>query len=310
MQKTLDLQTKEDVVFNVSQAYHLAAVAKENLIFVDSMLLLSEKLLEKQKSFFEVGVITQEEVDQMNYAVLSAKNAYESSKLQYNNALAILKLAMFLPLEQEISLTETTSDLLKKSLLTEGGFITDNFNLKILEKQILLDKLDLKNKKMAFLPILKAQFQHSYVAYRNELNFFANQYWYPQTSWGIQFSIPIYSSGSGRAIISQSKIKLMQDQNTLKITEQALKMQEIQASNNFIGAKQKLALQKENIELAGKIYSNTLLKEKIGKESSIVVTQKYNQLMIAKSQYISSMVELFQSKITLDKLYNQILTTK
>jgi hypothetical protein len=39
------------------------------------MLLLSEKLLEKQKSFFEVGVITQEEVDQMNYAVLSAKNA-------------------------------------------------------------------------------------------------------------------------------------------------------------------------------------------------------------------------------------------
>ena len=35
MQKTLDLKTKEDVVFNVSQAYHLAAVAKENLIFVD-----------------------------------------------------------------------------------------------------------------------------------------------------------------------------------------------------------------------------------------------------------------------------------
>lgn len=310
LQKTLDLQTKEDVVFSVSQAYHLAAIAKENLIFVDSMLLLSEKLLEKQKSFFEVGVITQEEVDQMNYAVLSAKNAYESSKLQYNNALAILKLAMFLPLDKEISLTETTSDLLKKSLLAEGGFITDNFNLKILEKQILLDKLDLKNKKMAFLPILRAQFQHSYVAYRNELNFFANQPWYPQTSWGIQFSIPIYSSGSGRAIISQSKIKLMQDQNTLRITEQALKMQEIQASNNFIGAKQKLALQKENIELAGKIYSNTLLKEKIGKESSIVVTQKYNQLMIAQSQYIGSMVELFQSKITLDKLYNQILTTK
>ena len=310
MQKTLDLQTKEDVVFNVSQAYHLAVVAKENLIFVDSMFLLSKKLLEKQKSFFEVGVITQEDLDQMNYTVLLTKNAQESSKLQYNNALALLKLAMFLPLDQEISLSEVTSDLLKKSLLSQGGFISDNFNLKILEKQISLDKLDLKNKKMAFLPILKAQFQHSYVAYRNELNFFANQSWYPQTSWGIQFSIPIYSSGSGSAIISQSKIKLMQDENTLKITEQALKMQEIQASNNFIGAKQKLALQEENIELAGKIYANSLLKEKIGKETSIVVTQKYNQLMIAQSQYIGSMVELFQAKLTLDKLHNQILTIK
>ena len=102
----------------------------------------------------------------------------------------------------------------------------------------------------------------------------------------------------------------MQDENTLKITNQALKMQEIQAMNNLIGAKQRLELQKENVQLAGKIYANTLIKEKIGKESGFVVTQKYNQLMIAQAQYTGSMVELFQAKLLLDKLYNQILTIK
>ena len=310
LQKTGALQTKDDVVFNVSQAYHLAAVAKENLRFTDSMLLITALLLEKQKSILEVGVIIQEEVDQMNYAYLCAKNTHASSELQFNNAMALLKMAMFLPFDQEISLKESTSELLLKSNLSLSGLLSNNLTLQILQKQILLDKLDIRNKKMAVIPILKAQFQHSYVAYRNELNFFSNQAWYPQTSWGIQLSMPIYTSGSNRAIISQSKIKLMQDENTLKIAEQALKMQEIQAMNNLIGAKQRLELQKENIELAGKIYANTLIKEKIGKESSIVVTQKYNQLMIAQSQYIGSMVELFQAKLSLDKLYNQILTIK
>ncbi len=310
MQKTLDLQTKEEVVFNVSSAYHLASVAKENMIFVDSMVLITAKLLEKQRLIFEVGLITQEEVDQMNFAFLSAKNAQASSKLQYENALSLLKMAMFLPFDNEIEINESPMQLLAKSNLSITGLLDNNFTLQILNKQILLDKMDLRNKKMAFLPVLKAQFQHSYVAYRNEINFFADQPWYSQTSWGIQFSMPIYSSGSGKAIVSQSKIKLMQDENTLNITKQALKMQETQTMNNYIGARQKLDLQKENLTLAGKIYANSVIKKEIGKESSIEVTQKYNQLMISQSQYIGSMVELFQAKLNLDKLYNQILTNK
>ncbi len=310
MQKTLDLQTKEEVVFNVSSAYHLASVAKENMIFVDSLLFITSQLLDKQKSILEIGLITQEEVDQMNFAFLSARNAQTSSKLQYENALSLLKMAMFLPFESELEINETPLQLLEKSNLSLTGLLSNNFTLQILNKQILLDKMDLRNKKMAFLPVLKAQFQHSYVAYRNEINFFANQPWYSQTSWGIQFSMPIYSSGSGKAIISQSKIKLMQDENTLKITEQALKMQETQTMNNYIGASQKLDLQKENLTLAGKIYSNSIIKQKIGKESNFEVTQKYNQLMISQAQYIGTMLELIQAKLSLDKLYNQILITK
>ena len=310
MQKTLDLQTKEEVVFNVSSAYHLASVAKENMIFVDSLLFITSQLLDKQKSILEIGLITQEEVDQMNFAFLSARNAQTSSKLQYENALSLLKMAMFLPFESELEINETPLQLLEKSNLSLTGLLSNNFTLQILNKQILLDKMDLRNKKMSFLPVLKAQFQHSYVAYRNEINFFANQPWYSQTSWGIQFSMPIYSSGSGKAIISQSKIKLMQDENTLKITEQALKMQETQTMNNYIGASQKLDLQKENLTLAGKIYSNSIIKQKIGKESNFDVTQKYNQLMISQAQYIGTMLELIQAKLSLDKLYNQILITK
>ena len=68
-----------------------------------------------------------------------------------------------------------------------------------------------------------------------------------------------------------------------------------------------LELQEKNIALARSIYTNEIVKEEIGKGNSITITQKHNQLMMAQSQYISSMIELFQSRLSLDKLYNKIL---
>ena len=60
--------TKEDIVFNVIQAYQLAAVAKENLTFVDSMVSITEKLIEKQKNYAELGLMKQEDMDQLLFS--------------------------------------------------------------------------------------------------------------------------------------------------------------------------------------------------------------------------------------------------
>jgi len=307
LQETLLSKSKEDAVFDVVQAYHLAAVAKENLRFVDSMVLITEKLVEKQKNYLELGMITQEDIDQLNYSLLTAKNAQASSNIQYNNSLTLLKMAMFYPLDQPIDLKESAMDLLAKASLKNVGNIASNTNLILLQQQIDVDALNLKNKKAAYLPTLGGYFQQSYNAFRNDFDFFSDKPWFSQTVWGLQLSIPVFSSGQRRAQVQQAKITVMKDENNFKITENALKMQEIQAINNLLGAQQKMELQTENIRLAGKIYENALLKQQIGKENSINVTQKYNQLMIAQSQYVGSLVDVFQSKLALDKLYNQIL---
>jgi outer membrane protein TolC len=307
LQETFVSKSKEDVVFDVTQAYHLAAVAKESQRFVDSMVIITEKLVEKQKNYLELGMITQEDIDQISYSLLSAKNAQASAQIQYNNALILLKIAMFYPLDQPIDMKESATDLLAKASLKNTGNIAANTNLILLQQQVEIDALNLKNKKSAYLPSLGGYFQQSYNAFRNEFDFFSDKPWFSQTVWGLQLSIPVFSSGQRKAQVEQAKIVVLKDENTLKITENALKMQEIQAINNLLGAQQKMQLQQENIRLAGKIYDNSILKQQIGKENSINVTQKYNQLMIAQSQYVGSLVDVFQSKLTLDKLYNQIL---
>lgn len=306
-QKNVSLQSSEDVVFNVIQAYQLASIAKMNKSLADSIVDVTQKLISKQQHYLELELMIQEEMDQLNYSLLMSKNAQTNADIQFQNALTMLKLAMGYPMNQTISITETPEQLMKESNLPSGD-IHNNLTYSILTKQIKLNEYNLKNLKAAYLPTLNAFFQHTYNAYRNEFNFFANEKWYPQTVWGLQLNIPVFSGGQRYARISQANIKLMQEQNNLTLLEEKLKFDEIRIQNNYSGALSNYELQVQNIKLAETIYKNAVIKEEIGKGNSIIVSQKQSQLMQAQSQYITSLINLFQAKLELEKLYNNLLS--
>ncbi len=309
-QESVSKQTKEDIAFNVIQAYQLAAVAKTNLAFADSLVESTQKLIDKQQNFLDLGMMIQEDLDQLNYSLLTVKSVQTTSQIQFQNAIAMLKLAMGFPIKNPIEITDGPDELLSKVSISNNNDFRNNLTFEIMEKQVRLSEYNVKNNQFTNLPTLSAFFQHTYNAYRNEFNFFADEKWYPQTLWGLQLNIPIFSGLSRHARTAQAKIKLMNDQNTLDQLEQNLQFQELQLKNNLNGAQNKFELQKENVRLARSIYNNAIIQENIGKGNSLIVTQKHNQLLQAQSQYIASMIELFQAQLSIDKLYNNIIISK
>ena len=303
--------SKEDVVFNVIQAYQLSAVAMENLEFADSMVIITQALIDKQMNYLELGFMKQEEMDQLNYSLLMTKDAQLSAELQYKNAVSLLKYSMGYPMENELNISEKASALLNQSALSlnDGNFV-QNLTYSLMEKQVALSELDVRNNQYANLPSLNAFFQHTYNAYRNKLNFFEDQPWYPQTLWGLQLTIPVFSGLSRQARTSQARVRLMKNKNLLDQMSETLKYQSQQAQNNLTGARSKHKLQEDNIALAKSIYDKAITKEKIGEGNSIIVTQKYNQLIMAQAKYTGSMIDLFRSQLSLDKIYNNILPTE
>lgn len=299
--------TKEDVIFNVIQAYELSAVAKENLSFTDSMVILTQELITKQQNYLDLGLMVQEDMDQLNYSLSIAKNSALNSKVQYENAITLLKFAMGYPMDQPIEITDGSDLLIEKSAVAKGAF-TDNLTYQLLEKKIVLSDFNIKNEKMASLPSLNGFFQHTYNAYRNEFNFFADEKWFPQTLWGLQLNVPIFSGLQRHSRVQQAKITKYQDELNLSQYARSLQLQEVQATNNLRTAEDKYTLQKENVVLAQSIYEKAILKEQIGKGNSIIVTQKYNQLMAAQAQMVAAKIELFQAKLALDKIYNNIIS--
>ncbi|MCT4560931.1 MAG: TolC family protein [Crocinitomicaceae bacterium] len=303
---TLEKQSQEEVAFSVIQAYNLAAVAKDNLQFVDSLVVITQELVDKQKNYLELGLMKQEDMDQLNYSLLTAKNAQTSAKNQYKNAMVMLKLTMNYPLESPLEISQSSDELMRSNNVAKGN-LEDNMGLQILQKQMMLNTYSLKNEKFSRLPTLNGFFQQSYNAYRNEFDFFTNNEWFQQTFWGLQLNIPIYSGGQGYARIKQAELEVKKNENSIEQLQHALKVQEIAARNNLSSALDQFEMQSANVELAGKIYNNALIKEKIGSESSIVVTQKYNQLLMAQTQLTAAKIEVFNAKLELEKLYNQIL---
>ncbi|RFC53539.1 TolC family protein [Brumimicrobium aurantiacum] len=301
-------KSEQDVLSNVTQAYQMALISKRNKQFVDTLVEVTENLINKQKELFEVGFITQEEVDQTEFSLLSTKANLTAAETAYENALLMLKMTMAYPLNKEITLTED----LDKMLLTQekdiSGSYQNNLELDILKKQRQISEYDLKNVKMSNYPQLSAFFNHQYQAYRNEFNFFnPDERWYNQTVWGIKLTIPIFAGGERWAKIQKAKIKVKQDELNIQEFERSLSMQETQLRNELNSARINLQLQKKNVELASKIHDNSMIKAEIGKENSIVVTQKYNQLVQAQSNYVNAMVEVFNKKLELDKLYNKLI---
>ena len=142
-QETVSQQSKEDVAFNVIQAYELVAVAKENKAFMDSLVETTSKLVEKQKNFVELGLMLQEDMDQLSYSLLGAKNAQLNADLQYENALNMLKLAMGYPIQSPIETINTTDELLSKSAIQTGD-IKSNLTYMILERQVTTFRIKLE----------------------------------------------------------------------------------------------------------------------------------------------------------------------
>ncbi|MFK7786348.1 MAG: TolC family protein, partial [Crocinitomicaceae bacterium] len=218
-QATASNITKEDVLFNVIQAYQLASVAKENIAFVDSMVLITQQLIDKQENYLELGLMKQEDFDQLNYSLLTAQNSQLAAQLQYKNAISVLKYAMGYPMEQDLEITDNPDQLIAQPTLSTGS-VQNNLTYGLLEKQVTLSELNVKNNQFKSLPTLSAFFQQSYNAFRNDFNFFADEKWFPQTVWGLQLNVPIFSGLSRRAVTAQSRITLMNDQNKLAQMEQ------------------------------------------------------------------------------------------
>ena len=308
-QRTFEEQTKEDVVFQVVQAYQLVAVAMENQRFMDSLVRTSETLVKQQEAYLELGLMKSEDMDQMNFSLLQAKNAQRQAKMQVENALVMLKLAMNYPIEQGVNIEETTEQLMASSNISISGSVMNNVQVDILSQSILLNQYNLKNLKYASLPSLGAFFQQGYNAYRNEFDLFKDRPWFSQTVVGLQLTVPVFSGGQRHYRVQQARVDVMKSENELEMLKNGLRAQEVQLRNNLAGAVDKYNLQDANMVLAQKIYDNALIKKEIGGITSLEVTQKYNQLIAAQSQFMASKLEVLNAKLSLEKLYNKLLTT-
>ena len=303
-------KTIQDVKENVIKAYYGALVAEKTVVTLTEISETSKSIYNQTKGLFEEGLIEEDNVTQLSLNVLTSQNSLNSAKRQVEDAKNLLKFQMGMEVNETISLSSDFDAVISSLDAAQSEVTSDisqNIDFLLLNQQRELNVLNVKYEQSQYLPSLTAFFTHQQNALRNDFDLLqSGNPWFPTTIWGLNLSVPIFSSGSRMALVSQAKIELKQTENNLAQLEKGLSIQTQAAKTKNSNAFETYNTSKEAVAISKKIYDNYQIKFKEGLISSLDLSQIQTQYLSAQTQYIQSMYNLVTAKIELDKITNKL----
>ena len=293
----------------VSEAYFTVVVLQANIRAMDSSLIMIKHIYDDTKILINEKVLEPSASLQLELSIMELENGLKQVNDQIIVAKKLLKFQMGIEIKTEISLAD---DLTTLSSGLEGEIsstinVAENIDYKMLQTQLKVNELLVKNKKADYLPTLAGFFSHQQVAMGNEFNFFGSDgSWYPTTIWGLNLSIPIFSSGQGPSRLKQAKIETLKTQNRIKQLDEGLQLQTAQATTAYNNSLESQKTRERAVEIANEVLRTTEVKFKEKVVSGMELTQAQSQVIQSKTNLINAKYEVLKAKLAIDKLVNKL----
>jgi outer membrane protein TolC len=295
-----ELEIKEQVM----NAYYLVLTTHQLLDVIACNTTNLQEIHKHTNNMYVAGMAEQTDVDQIKISLSQLENARNemerNMELNYN----MFRFLLGIESNASIALSNSLEELLTAVELDheKGGnlILSNNPTYQLVEmqeeighKQVSLEKWSMGPTLVGFYnyreKILKSGFDMS-----------------PNHSAGLTLSVPIFAGGEKRARINQRKIELDQVQRNKSLLEDQLALQDKQMTFEYRSAFDNYQTQKENVNVAMRVFESFQNKYKQGMVSSLDLTQANNNYLSAESNYVSALLKLLQSRLALDKLYNTI----
>ncbi len=311
--KDISLQMVEkselEIKAAVSEAYFTVVVLQANSEAVDSSLIMIKHIYDDTKILIDEKVLEPSASLQLELSIMELENGLKQVNDQIIVAKKLLKFQMGIEIMTEISIAD---DLTTLSSGLEGEIastinVAENIDYKILQTQLKVNELLVKNKKADYLPTLAGFFSHQQVAMGNEFNFFGSDgSWYPTTIWGLNLSIPIFSCGQGPSRLKQAKIETLKTQNRIKQLDEGLQLQTAQATTAYNNSLESQKTRERAVEIANEVLQTTEVKFKEKVVSGMELTQAQSQVIQSKTNLINAKYDVLKAKLAIDKLVNKL----
>lgn len=221
-------------------------------------------------------------------------------QITYNLLRFHLGLAVNSPIELTDDLYLIMDAITDESSLTQTFDISENLNYQMMEKQVELTEEMVSMEKMAYAPTLTA-----FYAYNAKLltsGFDMN----PNNVAGATLSIPIFSSGQRKYKVDQQQIELMQAEASQDILKDNLFLQESQLRFDYVSKFEEYQNQKENVEVARRVFVSYEHKFSQGVASGMDLTNANSRYLQAEGDYLTSILSLLQARVSFFKLMNTL----
>jgi outer membrane protein TolC len=221
-------------------------------------------------------------------------------------AKGLLRFQMGIAPDAKLALTDGMADLMESG--SELEWMSRDFNAEevpgIQEQELYLDlaELDVKSQIAKGWPQVSAFYTNQNNAQRNAFDFFQkDRAWYPVQLWGVNFSMPVWTSFGGRQSVEKKKINEERARVALNQVTQAATMEFDNAQVGFSNAVAMLNNATNGERLAEKIYNQSERRYKEGMVSSFDMNEARNQLLEAKIQKLTTSLEWLDARVALQK---------
>lgn len=299
-------KTEQDISSQVETLYFSALVTEETLKLLEKNLESMRKLHDITQNSVDVGVAEQTDADQLQVQVATMENTISTTRRSLEMVYNSIRIQLCLDDDVEVVLTDGLDSLVDlgsaNDLLSSQFDINDNYDYKLLKENTELTRKQIALKGWTAGPTLSVYHQF------NGRHNFSNEptmNMTPPNMLGAQLNIPIFTFGKTYAAVKDARLAYKKQLNTLEDTELALNVQYHQLLYNLRTAIEKYGIQKQNVEVAGRVFDNVALKFQHGIASSLDVTNSGTNLITAQSNYVQSLLEIVNARISLEKLLNK-----
>ena len=299
-------KTEIEIHHAVEQAYYASLIARQNLNVMQETLANNQKQQADTKAMYENGFVEEQDVDQMKLIVQKSENEILKAEREIRVSEMVLKYSIGMDVTLPIKLTDKLESFLDPLLLgkEDSSFFdySTHIDYRILDTQRQGNHKLLQLEKSAYLPRISAFYNWNKTAYGDSWNLYkSNVDWFPSSIVGLNITVPIFSAGMRMAKVKQAHFDLEKSENDQKQAEQTLQKDYLTAIADLKSAVDQLKNTADNKNLALRIYEKTKIKYNNGIVSSSELATAESQFITAQASWVSSVMQLFTSKINLDK---------
>ena len=297
-------KTDEDVVMEVSNAYYNAQVLLNQLAFLDSNIINTNKLVQTTTLLYQQQIAKGTDVGRLKLQLQQLTTQRSTISSQHQQVLNALKFLMGKPVSDsiEVQINETTLD----ETTFQPKTTTD---ILLIDKKMEFSLSELSGLKNSRLPSVNAYGVYGINGFGTTgTNSFFN--FHPIGYVGAQLSVPLFNGMVTRHKIDGKKIEVNKTIIQKEIIIEKANLDLVNAEMQLNIANTTIATVNTQIELAKKIYNNTVLQNQQGMATITDLLLADNSLRESQQNYIMALINLRRAELEYKRVTGNLIVNK
>ncbi len=297
-------KTREEVFFNVSNLYYNIQILKHQLVFIDSNLVNTKKLLHTMKLLHQQKLAKKTDVENIQLQESKLMVQHETVANNLSQVILLLKFTIGIPANKPF---DVEPNIHYRANTEYTPNIVVDIQLANQQRSLLTTELKtLKNSRIPSVSLYGAYSQIGF-GYDKKPNDFLK--FYPTSFAGLKITVPLFNGTVTKRKINQKKIELKNSELSLNLLTEKNNIEMKNARRQRHVALKNIMNTTAQIKLAQSVYNQTVMQQKEGLASVTDVLMADNSLKEAQQNNIAAIVNYLRADLELKKLTGNIDST-